>query len=1503
MSVVGVRGVELGELIAEGSFGAVYRATQPSVGREVAVKVVRAGLADDPEFIRRFEAEAQIVARLEHPHIVPLYDYWREPGGAFLVMRYIRGGTAEQALRRGEADLRLVTGLVEQVGGALAAAHDVGVLHRDVKPSNILLDERGDTYLTDFGIAIDVETTAGAAASVGSPLYVAPEQVVGGAIDGRSDLYSLAVVVFELLAGQPPVVADSVEELLRVKATAAPASLAALRQDLPAQLSEVLAQATSPAPDQRQASVVDFANAFLSAAAIAAPAMTPLAGNGAPAGARSTEVRADVEIPNPYRGLLAFGEADAGGFYGRDELTSELVEAVAEHRFVTVVGASGSGKSSVVRAGLLPRLRAGAVTDSQNWFFTAITPGPRPFEQLEAGLFRVATTAPPQLLALLEGSERGLTRALLQALPEDDQLVLVLDQFEELFTLTDDETRNRFLDALVTAINEPDSQLRVVATVRADFFDGPLSHPTIGELVQHGSKLVPPMNQVELTDAITLPAQTVGVSFEPALVTRLITDVHGAPGSLPLLQYTLTELFEARAGRTIAEDAYDQLGGISGALATRAEDLYQSLGPDAQAAARRVFGRLVNLGEGTEDTRRRIDQTELAADQPTQTVLDTYGTARLLSFDRNPHTRTPTIEVAHEALIREWPRLRGWINDDRDTLRALTHLTQAAHAWDQRGRDTADLYRGARLDSAAQLRATSTSLTPLETDYITASTNEDQRERTDQRRTNRRLRALLGAAVALLAVAAVAGLVALDRASAARSEREVAEARAHSSALDRLIVTTANLSNRDRSLKLLLAIEGFRLRPDADSERSLLRAVVESPAPRFVEDLGDFDAVALARDTGHVAVIRSGVLEITQPESSVLVLRVAGDWSEPVLAVSSDATAWAVADRTTGRVETGEVSGERLVLAENAGTGIVSISISPDGRWVGIGAAPSGGETSGLLGSGKARATLWNVEDGSEERLGNLAKRGAEEVIVGDDGTVLQGSDRVWSHSTLDGRGVRIKGRFAGGSLFRSDGTPIPSELRDYGSSAAILTADGSGFVNGTAQGTISVTRVVNLEQYYGEPIYGDSEAQHRETFDPLVPTMPQTDLGAGRITFMATFGTDGLVAVGTSQGHLAVVDSIGGTVVRRPVQLTSSPISHISLRPEASGFTVVAGTELTTWDWDLRGKSAELLEELGPGSITTTEDLIIHGSTAGHLTVTDHLSNNIGSLNLGVILGAEISPRGDLLAVGTTGEPCTSFPFNRCRGAVRLIGLPSMSEAVATTVTSDGAHLPIAFSPDGQFVAVGQGGGQMLVIDIDTGATLRAGESASSERRISSLVFTTGEQILSSHDNGDLTTWHLANMELTEAKPTTGLAASAVARIDDNTILLGTASGAIHELNTDTMEVSASYLAQTSPITRIDIAAQRFAASTASEVVVWDRPTGLDLFKMSYATNGRLGLGGKILYASTPSDAPWAVPASWALDPANAIELACELATRPLTEDEWLTHLPDGEPYRETCD
>jgi len=204
-----VKGYELREKIGEGGYGVVYRAYQPLVGRDVAVKIILPQYANHPDFIRRFEWEAQLVARLEHPYIVPLYDYWRDPDGAFLVMRWLRGGNLHNLLHNRPLPTELLGRLIEQIGGALASAHRRGVVHRDLKPANILLDEEGNAYLADFGIAKDMGTRGSpyqtdATTVVGSPAYISPEQVRAEPITPQTDIYSLGVMLYEILTGQLP---------------------------------------------------------------------------------------------------------------------------------------------------------------------------------------------------------------------------------------------------------------------------------------------------------------------------------------------------------------------------------------------------------------------------------------------------------------------------------------------------------------------------------------------------------------------------------------------------------------------------------------------------------------------------------------------------------------------------------------------------------------------------------------------------------------------------------------------------------------------------------------------------------------------------------------------------------------------------------------------------------------------------------------------------------------------------------------------------------------------------------------------------------------------------------------------------------------------------------------------------------------------------------------------------------------------------------------------------
>jgi serine/threonine protein kinase/ABC-type glycerol-3-phosphate transport system substrate-binding protein/DNA-binding SARP family transcriptional activator len=797
-----VRGYEIREQIGEGAFGLAYRAYQPAVGREVAITVIPPERADDPAFIRRFEAEAELVARLEHPHIVPLYDYWREPGAAYLVTRLLRGGSLADTLRAGPLAPDQAAQLVHEVGSALSLAHRLGAVHRDIKPAKILIDDDHRAYLTDFGIAVDDEAGPGSGrATLGSP-YASPEQLAGAPVTPASDIYSLAVVLAQALTGRSP---DDVQGVIG---------------ELREPIADVILKATSADPQDRYSDVGAFVLAVRAAVgATAAPI------EAAPA-----------EVVNPYKGLRSFEEPDAADFFGRERVVERLIARLGASgttgRFVALVGPSGSGKSSVVKAGLLPALRLGALSGSGDWFVVEISPGRHPYEELEAGLLRVAVNPPTSLLEQLTDGDSGIRRAVRRVLPERSQLLLVIDQFEELFTQVPDATTHAFLDAVAAAVHDPRLGLRVAITLRADFYDRPLDHRAIGELLRRGTEVITPMSAEEFERAINGPAERLGVRFEPGLVAEIVADVSDRPGALPLLQYALTELFDHRRERVIQLATYRETGGVSGALIRRAEALYGGFDVPAQQAARQVLLRLITLGEETDDVRRRVLRQELTAlgDPAVEVVLDAFGRHRLLSFDRDPVTRGPTVEIAHEALLTEWDRLRAWIDDSREDLRQQRRLAIAAAEWQGADRDPGYLLRGPRLEQAAAWAAdTDLSLHPGERAFLGSSVAQHNaeaaaeqarrhREERLRRKTRQRTRQLVGGAVVLALVAAVAAFAVTQRNEANRLAQEQAD-----SAEPRRLAAASILARDDPELAMLLALQSLDASADAD-----IRAVIEA---------------------------------------------------------------------------------------------------------------------------------------------------------------------------------------------------------------------------------------------------------------------------------------------------------------------------------------------------------------------------------------------------------------------------------------------------------------------------------------------------------------------------------------------------------------------------------------------------------------------------------------------------------------------------------------------------
>lgn len=778
-----VRGYELRAELGRSGIGTVHRAYQPAVGREVAITAIPSELADDPAFIRRFEAEARLVAGLEHPHIVPIYDYWREPGAAYLVTRLMSGGSVADVMASSALTEAAAGRLVDDLAPALAAGHAHGVVHGDIRPENILFDDSGAAYLSGFGIR---------------PPHDGAEPA-----SSADDVRALALVVAQGMTG----LVGRFEQL---------------EGALPGPVAEALRPAITPPPAER-IGLSALRSAVLRATGGGEPRPTPVP---------------SVPAENPYRGLEAFDAADAGVFHGRQRVIERLVARLglpgATGRFVAVVGPSGSGKSSVVRAGLLPALAKDAVIGSSQWFVTTMTPGPHPFEAMEEALLRVAIDPPPTLYEQLTGGQHGLRRAARRILPDDrTQLLVMIDQFEELFTLAPPDLADAFLDALAAAVADDHGRVRVVVTIRADFYDRPLRHLGFGELLREGTEVITPMSPEELEEAITEPVRPMGIAYAPALVAEIVREVAGRPGALPLLQYTLTELFEARRGIEIPPAAYRDLGGVSGALVTRAESLTRDLGPTGEEATRQIFLRLVTLGEGSDDTRRRVLRSELEQLTVDRTmvaaVLETFGRHRLLSFDRDPVTRGPTVEISHEALLTEWGRLRSWIDDARHDVRNQRRLAIAMGDWIAAERTDDYLLHGGQLDElAAWAGAATTPLSAPEQAYLDASAaardraEAEARERETradeaERSARRRSRQLAGAGLVALVVGALAVFGFVQWRSAADARDDAEAAREESERLvtaEELRAASDGALTTDPELALLLAVDAVRATAD-----------------------------------------------------------------------------------------------------------------------------------------------------------------------------------------------------------------------------------------------------------------------------------------------------------------------------------------------------------------------------------------------------------------------------------------------------------------------------------------------------------------------------------------------------------------------------------------------------------------------------------------------------------------------------------------------------------------
>lgn len=491
---------------------------------------------------------------------------------------------------------------------------------------------------------------------------------------------------------------------------------------------------------------------------------------------------------SPYIGLATFEASDAHRFFGREKVVADLADRVGGQRFVAVFGASGAGKSSILRAGLV------AAWTARGKPATLLTPGARPEQAYDAALATLGTG--------------------------DTDRLLVVDQFEEIFTLCQDEAeRERFLARLLPDARVETGGPRVVIGVRTDFYGHCADHAALAEALQDSQFLVGPMTPDELRAAIIQPAVQAGGNIETPLLAAVIADCAGQPGVLPLLSHALRETWQRRSGTRMTLSGYQAAGGITHAIARTAEHTYDALDARGRQLAKSLFLRLTAPGEGTGDTKRRVDMEEVDTTDPNLVaVLARLTDARLVTVDGSH------LEITHEALIRCWPRLSEWLAGDKQCLRTHRQLTDAAAQWNLLHRDRGALYRGVRLSHAHRLAGGPIELSAIERDFLTASTNEENRLAAVSRKRTSRLRMMICLLSVLLVAAGTLSVVAIRAQNAAQAAQQAATGQRDAALAQLMLGEATGLSASDPSTAGQLSLAAYRISPSAQARSMVLRS-------------------------------------------------------------------------------------------------------------------------------------------------------------------------------------------------------------------------------------------------------------------------------------------------------------------------------------------------------------------------------------------------------------------------------------------------------------------------------------------------------------------------------------------------------------------------------------------------------------------------------------------------------------------------------------------------------
>ncbi|MCC6750317.1 MAG: protein kinase [Deltaproteobacteria bacterium] len=1322
--------------LGRGGMGEVYLARDVQLGRKVALKFIHPGRFSSERALERFRFEAQTTARFSHPNVVTIHAVGLHEGRPYLALEYIEGQTLSERLKGGRVSVTEALRIALAVAEVLEQAHRMQILHLDLKPSNVMLARDGRIRLLDFGLARTAlydESGDGLEAEVasfprvrlpadrgfveGTPPYMAPEQWRGEPVSAASDLWALGVLLYELLAGHHPYRGTPLGKLAQAVTGAERVPELPRVAGVGAEAGHLVAQCLAKQPARR-----------LNAQELARELGALLARQG--------PVLDETEPP--FRGLSPFDERHQRYFFGREEEVADLLERLRDQPRIAVVGPSGAGKSSLVQAGVVPRLRR-----LGPWTVVRLRPGPDPFLALAARLRRAASGRRDEAFVALtadEGERRSVAseeaaqvlrwiaepRRLaldLQELAEETgtRVLLVIDQLEELCTLVPDErVRRRFVEALAVAADDYQDPVRLLVTVRDDFVyrvvEGVEAADPLGQLL-----LVRGPSRAAMRQMVTRPLELVGYRYDDERLPAAMVDaVVGDAASLPLLQFTVRLLWEGRDAerRLLRRETYEAIGGVGGGLARHADGVLDGLSAAQLELARQLLLRLVTPSGTRRLLGRRALLDGLAAGG--DEVLDRLVAARILQSRRGGEAIADDaeVELAHESLIRSWARLSRWIDAQKEELRFLDELGQAAERWAGGGRLEADLLVAARLKEAEGRVHQGMALPERARAYLAASTVREGRRR--RRRTG-------VAAATLLALGLVLATFAYKERQAVRQQR-VAEAQRRVADEWR---AAAQAQGARAALHLGDHLEArAKLRAALETHDSLLaralhwRLAGQPLVWRRRTNVGIYDLAVIPGER-EVATVGLGTTAqlVDLRTQHVKVLRGHRGHVEALAAGLDGRRLYTASDE--GEVLEWEVATGRLLRR----------LVRQAKAIVGLGLVAGGARLVTIAFDGSVRVHA--AESGAE--LGRVASRVPHAAGLAADPT---------------GRWVAIGGRDGRLGLWPLAGGGAPLWLKAHRRAIwnAAFSSDGRRIASSSVDGTVSVFELPSGR--LARTFEAHRGAAHGVAFDASGGRLATSGsdgqvrvwrLEDGALERSLTLAGESLVSVAfVGDGRFLVAGTRGEELVVWDLTVRAEPeregghqsrVTALALAPHGEWF-VTSARDRTLRAWD-RASGRQLFSVATPEQVTalvvSPEGTIISGAQDGTI--------RLWSPGTGALLGTLLGQRGNLrqLRVDAEGRWLVATSIEQtaiwdlaARRLSHLLGGPNEGSWVAELVEERGV------------VVTATGSRQLSLWDLEEGRLLRRLDGAVDSVRYLA-VGEGGRSVFTAGWDGTLRRWDLA--------------------------------------------------------------------------------------------------------------------------------------------------------------